>query len=655
MTTDCASKYLVSPPAVDGIITQDISLISVSLNEANNNQVNLDPSPAVLDNPLGDCRMDPTRVSTLQTDNGLSSSATQELALDGHIPLPDGNCYTPTYRCHDLYTLPNSHRALGSHHQIGGIYSQMNLSTWEYELTFENDHLLRDYLYYGIRDGFLIVDPTSVVPTYDCPNYITPSSGESYTFVDKLIHQELLDHKYVLADYKPNCIHSIGAVPKPDGKFRPITDCRRPLGLSINNYMSSTCQTFSYKSVDHVCDTLYRGCFMATVDIGSAYRSLSIHPDNWTYQGVRWVLDGQETLLFDVRICFGARNSPYLFTQVSNFVTRCMFRRGFHGIVNYLDDFLVVAESYESCQIAQMTLISLLISLGFEIAWKKCSSPSTVTQYLGINFDSNSMEMSLPIRKLDKLHSELLFFEGKTRATKNQLQRLCGILAHCSKVVRGGRTFSRRIIDLLSGLPDGNPRITLSSEFKLDLDWWRCFSTTFNGVACVIQHNYGMGPTLHTDSSFSGYGLISGHMWYAGYFNSPDMPLGTERLDYEHLHWQNYELDIMNINVLELFPILLAVRLMGHLWVNQHVVCFSDNTQVVSCINRGTSINPHCMSMLREIFWYSAMYNFHLTSRHVKGVDNYIPDLLSRIQSRGNIYDISNLPLCCSGSLSIGP
>ena len=55
--------------------------------------------------------------------------------------------------------------------------------------------------------------------------------------------------------------------------------------------MSSTCQTFSYKSVDGVCDTLFLGSFMATVDIGSAYRSLSIHPDNWTYQGVRLILD----------------------------------------------------------------------------------------------------------------------------------------------------------------------------------------------------------------------------------------------------------------------------------------------------------------------------------------------------------------------------
>ena len=33
----------------------------------------------------------------------------------------------------------------------------------------------------------------------------------------------------------------------------------------------STCDTFSYKSVDDVCELMYPGCYMASVDISSAY------------------------------------------------------------------------------------------------------------------------------------------------------------------------------------------------------------------------------------------------------------------------------------------------------------------------------------------------------------------------------------------------
>ena len=537
---------------------------------------------------------------------------------------------------------------------MGGIRSQMIWEAWCHELSFENDGPLHDYLFYGIKDGFIIVDTESVVPSYDCPNYIPPDSGAAFDFVNNLIHTELDQGKYIIADAKPHCIHSIGAVPKSDGKFRPITDCKRPLGLSINNFMNSTCETFSYNSVDSVCDMMYEGCFMATVDIASAYRSITINPSQWSLQGIRWFIDGSETLLLDTRICFGGKNSPYLFTQVSNFISRCMARRGLPDVINYLDDFIVVADTFDSCQRAQLTLINLLITLGFEIAWKKCTSPSTTCVYLGILFDSSSMEISLPQHKLDKLHHELQFFSGKTRATKRQIQRLCGVLAHCAKVVRGGRTFSRRIIDMLSNLPEGNPRLHLSNDFLLDIKWWADFASHFNGVACIIENNFLNGPTLYSDASQTGYGVVMDGYWKAGFFNSTQVPFRVENLIPDHFHWLNFDVDTTNINVLELVPILLAVRQCGATWCNQHVICYTDNTQVVSCLNRGTSINLLSMEMLREICWSSAINNFHITARHIRGCDNYLPDLLSRLSVSNDLTSVFSFPLCCSGSPGVG-
>ena len=78
------------------------------------------------------------------------------------------------------------------------------------------------------------------------------------------------------------------------------------------------------------------------------------------------------------------------------------------------------------------------------------------------------LTLSLPDDKLVKLRKELEFFMDHTRATKKQIQRLCGILAYGAKVIRGGRTVSWRIIDLLSGLKEGSPRIRLSEEFRLE-------------------------------------------------------------------------------------------------------------------------------------------------------------------------------------------
>ena len=318
----------------------------------------------------------------------------------------------------------------------------------------------------------------------------------AFEYVDSLIHTEIECGKFVLADEKPTCVHALGAIPKSNGSFRPITDCKRPLYRSINNYMDTNFENFSYASTVQVCDLMTEGCFMATVDIASAYRSVSINPDQWKYQGISWPIGENTAYLFDVRLSFGLRCVPFIFTQLSDFVVRTMSRLGYPNVISYIDDFIVVESSRDRCVQSQAVLFELLGSLGFEVSWSKCSAPTTKVRYLGIDFDSTDMTLSLPNDKLEKLFLELKFFEGRTRATKRQLQRLCGILAHAAKVTRGGRVFSRRIIDLLKDLPPGNPRVRITDDFRLDVEWWRQFSLAFNGKALLTHDNFGQGPEL---------------------------------------------------------------------------------------------------------------------------------------------------------------
>ena len=532
-------------------------------------------------------------------------------------------------------------------HFIGGLRSQMNLSTWLYELSYESDSEFRNFLTKGITNGFIIVNPYCEIGGYYCYNYSSALQGDAFHVVDSIIQDELSQEKYVISDDIPHCVHSMGAVPKKDGGYRIITDCKWPLGSSINNFMDDTVATFSYKSVDDVIELLFPGAYMATVDISSAYRSISVHPDQWDYQGLYWNLNGSPVHLKDTRICFGLRNAPFLFTRVSNFIVRCMARRGYHLVVNYVDDFIVLGDSFESCQQAQLELISLLGSLGFQVSWKKCSSPSTITRYLGIDIDSVSMQLSLPEDKLVKLRAELFFFKNKICATKRQLQRLCGILSHCSKVIKGARTFSRRIVDLLKGLGDGNPRICLHAEFQKDMQWWRDFATIFNGVACCISYNYGQGPVLFTDASQTGYGIHIAGDWQAGFFNSEVTPEFVYDTVYDHQHWFNIDTSSNNINELELIPVYLAMLRMSSKVHDCHVVCYTDNTQVLSNINKGISTNKYAMSILRQVFLICVTRNIHLTARHIAGEDNVIADYLSRLHTAHSI-ELSKFQLCCS-------
>ena len=527
----------------------------------------------------------------------------------------------------------------------------MNLKSWEYYLQYECNSYIHDYLLNGIQYGFSIVDSDVDIAPYRGTNYKSVLTGEAFDFVNDLILKEISEGKYIRA-YTPSiCVHALGAVPKQDGGFRPITDCKRPIGYSINNYMEETFQQFSYCTVDQVSANMTGGCFMATVDISAAYRSVPIIPDHWKYQAVSWIIDGELCDLQDTHLCFGLRCAPYIFTMISNFIVNTMSRLGYFGIINYSDDFLVFGETFEECQEAQSVLIRLLGQLGFRISWKKCSTPATRVKYLGIIFDSISMEMSLPQEKLQKLHVEMDFFRGRQRASKRQIQRLCGILSHCSKVIRGGRTFSRRVIDLLKCLPPGNPRIRITSEFAKDLQWWDEFAAIFNGKECIIGSKDTSQPHVYTDSCLKGYGLITGHDWQAGYFSSQLLPRGEDELVSSHGHWENVTVpQDTNINFLELVPVYEALRRCVHQWSDQHVVVFTDNTQVVAMVNRGISDNKDCMELLRSIFWIVATHNIYITARHIPGVDNVLPDLLSRIAFSNELSAICDYSLCCRGS-----
>lgn len=134
-------------------------------------------------------------------------------------------------------------------------------------------------------------------------------------------------------------------------------------------------------------------------------------------------LDGKQTFLLDTRLCFGLKCTPFIFNQISVFLVRCMVRRGFVSLSNYLEDFLCVDSSFEKCQYMQRVFIHLLQYLGFNISWQKCSSPSRCTRYLGIIFDSERMQLRIPDDKMSKLYQEISFFENKSRATCNQIQK----------------------------------------------------------------------------------------------------------------------------------------------------------------------------------------------------------------------------------------
>lgn len=72
-------------------------------------------------------------------------------------------------------------------------------------------------------------------------------------------------------------------------------------------------------------------------------------------------------------------------------------------------------------------------------------------------------------------------FLFQCRASKKQLQQLVGKLSWACRVVYGGQTFLRRILDMLNLFQSPSAKVPLSAEFHEDIRCWHCFLHYFNG------------------------------------------------------------------------------------------------------------------------------------------------------------------------------
>ena len=529
------------------------------------------------------------------------------------------------------YRTPCGIKCEGSHH-LAGCRLQLNPCAFFEEcfMLYDKADVGCDYIFDGVCNGFKILDD-EFSGSYHCSNYDSIMDIEFKQQMDQIVKEELSVDKVTLVDYVPTCVHSLGAVRKSNDKLRPITDCKRPLGYSINNHMDTVCDDFHFIHVDDITDSMVPGCYFAVVDIKSAYRSINVYPSHRSFQGFEWELDGNEEYYEDNCLCFGLKCAPYIFSRVSNFVVRCMRRRGYANVYGYLDDFLVMEETEERCQEALAQLLSLLRKLGFFVAWNKVFTPCQTVVYLGIELDSVAMEIRLPDRKVRKVSALVEEFATKETCSKKELQILAGNLAHASMVVRGGRTFSRRIINMVKYLPDGAMKCKIPDWMKEDLHWWHRFIEVFNGSARIIAPlSYTCIP-LETDSSFSGFGCKWGNDWCAGVWDMP-VHILSEFIPLEHCaEGPNAGANGLDINVLELWPVLQAVKKWGSSWSNTKVKVITDNTQVRQMINTGRSSSVMCMQWLRELFWVTVVYNIHLVASYIKSENNVLPDFLSRL------------------------
>ena len=408
----------------------------------------------------------------------------------------------------------------------------------------------------------------------------------------------------------------IGLVPKHEpGAFRLIHHLSHPSGRSINDFIPRDRCVVHYASFDTAVDLVMRagvGAWLAKSDIKSAFRLLPVHPEDYELLG--FTFDG--LYYYDKCLPMGCSISCSLFELFSTFL-EFQVKQVAHSqfVTHYLDDFLFIGTSSQTCGQALLAFTGLCEELGVPLAVEKTLGPVQVITYLGLEIDTVSQQVRVPAVKVDALCNKIHAALCKKKLSLVDLQSLVGSLNFVCRAVSPGRAFLRRLIALSRGLSKPHHRVRVSKGARLDLLMWLEFLEHFNGVSPILGSAWDDSVELFTDAAASvGYGAFFQGKWVQGRWPSCIL---------EHPP---------SIAFLEFFPLLVAVLCWGPLLANRRVTFRSDNSAVVHIINSQTSHCDRIMHLVRLFVLHCLKYNIIFKALHVQGVSNVLADSLSRFQ-----------------------
>ena len=123
------------------------------------------------------------------------------------------------------------------------------------------------------------------------------------------------------------------------------------------------------------------------------------------------------------------------------------------------------------------------------MAEEETVGPTTLIPLLGIELDSEQLELRLPPGKLTNLCEWVGKWRRRNCCTKRELQSLVSHLNHACKVVRPGRKFLRGVFGLFSQFRRHDHQIRLNAAFWTDLELWHTFVSSLNGVSMMLRES----------------------------------------------------------------------------------------------------------------------------------------------------------------------
>ena len=387
-------------------------------------------------------------------------------------------------------------------------------------------------------------------------------------------------------------------VPKPHQRWRLVIDLSR-----LNTFL--LVERFKMETPESIRASLIPGEWVSSIDLSDAYLHIPIHPNSRKY--LKFCHKSQ--VFQFTSLPFGLATAPQVFTTIVKKVKLMTLTKGIR-LHQYLDDWLIRAQSPEEAQVNTQAVVDLTQSLRWIINQEKSElKPFQVFSFVGYEYHLDSALVKPTQERWLKLQDFILRLKSKHVLTAKCLMSLIGLLASMEKMVPEGRLHMRPFQFHLKEhwrYPQSLDNLLPWTEtISTHLDWWQNPTNVMKGAGL---HPKDHSIQLFTDASNEGWGA---HL---------------EQTSTKGL-WSDKE-KRLQVNVLQLKAVFLALQRFKDQCQNQTVLVAIDNSTVVAYINKqgGTHSAEMCALLWKIMTWYHH-YKITLKARHIPGC---LANLLSR-------------------------
>ena len=321
-------------------------------------------------------------------------------------------------------------------------FNDFPLELWAEHLQgFEHADLIMD----GLTNGFDIgVSDTDMEPYVDRPFQLQLEPDVQMAISEWIAAG--VTSGYILGPFEhgkspyPNLFCSpLFAVPKPNGKWRPIHHLSYPkdseYGISINSILDPELKKVHYTTFHDVLrlvESVGEGGWLWLVDAKDAYYRVPIKKEYFKYMGINWL--GYDFIFTSLQMGLGTACQIYTkFADGVDYIVLNAEKQIFYDpdtgaklLWHYLDDFFGGACD-EATAILQFEAVQRWMSdLHIPTSENKITAPSQEQKILGFLYNTLYMTVSVPQQKIAKALEQVDMLLRRKYAYKKELEKLIG-------------------------------------------------------------------------------------------------------------------------------------------------------------------------------------------------------------------------------------